>query len=41
LKELWKLRKKGELASSWLRERGITMEGSIWKGSKGVSIEFK
>ena len=43
MNELQKLQRQGEMASSWLHERGIAMEGISVRGSwgEGVSTEFE
>lgn len=38
LRELQKLKKQGELASAWLRERGLTLEGSPARGGSGEGV---
>ena len=42
LKDLWKLRRQGKLSNSYLRERGIAIEGNLVRGTwGGVSMESK
>lgn len=37
-KELRKLKRQGELASSWLKERGLVLESSPVRGSSGEGM---